>query len=115
MAGRLTTHVIDTAQGRPAVFMAIELWLVNAQGGDRTFLKAVRTNTEGRTDEPLLVDAELKSGYYELVFAVGDYFARQEVVKSEQPFLGEVPIRFGISDPDSHYHIPLLVSPWSYS
>ncbi len=115
MAGRLTTHVIDTAQGRPAALMTIELWLVNPHGGDRTFLKAVRTNAQGRTDEPLLVDSELKSGHYELIFAVGDYFAKQEVAKSEQPFLGEVPVRFGIADATSHYHIPLLVSPWSYS
>lgn len=115
MAGRLTTHVIDTAQGRPAASMTIELWLVNSQGGDRTFLKTVRTNAQGRTDEPLLIDSELKPGYYELVFSVGDYFAKQEVDKSTQPFLGEVPVRFGITDPNSHYHVPLLVSPWSYS
>src|SRR5207237_10361340 len=101
MASRLTTHVIDTAQGRPAASMTINLWLVNPEGGDRTFLKTVRTNAEGRTDEPLLVDAELKPGYYELIFGVSDYFSAQGIVESSQPFLGEVPIRFGVADPNS--------------
>ncbi len=115
MAGRLTTHVLDTAQGCPASNMTIELWQLNSEGSGRTLLKIVRTNTDGRTGAPLLADDELVAGAYELVFAVGEYFAAQGVATASPPFLDRVPVRFGIADPTAHYHIPLLTSPWAYS
>ena len=113
--GRLTTHVLDTAHGRPAAGLAIELWRVDRDGGGRRLLKEVRTNADGRTDAPLLSDGELAVGVYELVFAVGDYFAARATPAPSPPFLDHVPIRFGIADPAAHYHVPLLVSPWAYS
>ena len=113
MGGRLTTHVLDTARGRPAAGMRVELTRLDA-GGERHVLKAVRTNAAARTDVPLLADEELTSGVYELVFEVGEYF-RGEPGVTNPPFLDRVPIRFGVSDPDVHYHVPLLASPWSYS
>ncbi|MBN9388601.1 MAG: hydroxyisourate hydrolase [Chloroflexi bacterium] len=115
MAGRLTTHVLDTAQGRPAANMVIELWRLDQVTGERTLLKTVRTNANGRTDLPLLEDSALITGVYELVFAVGDYFKEQKLVQAATPFLDRVPVRFGIADSSDHYHVPLLASPWSYS
>ncbi len=112
MAG-LTTHVLDTANGRPAVGVALELARLD-ENGDRRVLKTVRTNSDGRTDAPLLSEEEMAPGVYELVFAVGDYFEGREDLP-HPPFLDRVPLRFGISDPDAHYHVPLLASPWSYS
>jgi 5-hydroxyisourate hydrolase len=103
--GRLTTHVLDTAAGRPAVGVAIEL------RRDGALLASATTNADGRTDAPLLEGDALVAGVYELLFDVGGYFA----AAAEPPFLGRVPVRFGIADPDSHYHVPLLASPWSYS
>jgi 5-hydroxyisourate hydrolase len=100
----LTTHVLDTAKGIPAGGMTIEVWSVEPS----RLLKTVRTNSDGRVDAPLLSGAEMKTGTYELVFAVGDYF-------KERRFLNRVPIRFTISDANAKYHVPLLVSPWSYS
>jgi 5-hydroxyisourate hydrolase len=108
-AGKLTTHVLDTARGRPAKGMAVELFL----HGER--LAVTRTNADGRTDEPLLGPGELRAGSYELVFDVGAYFAGAGLAADEQPFLALVPIRFGVADPDASYHVPLLVSPWAYS
>ena len=112
MAG-LTTHVLDTAYGRPAAGMSLELVRLDEDGG-RQVLKTVRTNADGRTDAPLLAGEELIPGVYEIVFEVGDYFAGQTEVP-DPPFLDRVPLRFGIADPSSHYHVPLLASPWSYS
>jgi len=100
----LTTHVLDTMRGRPAAGMTIELWSV-----DRSkMLKSVKTNSDGRTDTPLLSGEEITTGTYELIFFVGDYFG-------ERRFLDRVPVRFVISDAASKYHVPLLVSPWAYS
>src|SRR3954468_20061064 len=100
----LSTHVLDTAHGRPAAGMKIELW-----SGDRaTLLKTVTTNSDGRTDGPLLSGDEMQAGEYELLFHVGDYFG-------ERKFLDRVPVRFTISDRSAKYHVPLLVSPWAYS
>ena len=113
--GRLTTHVLDTAHGRPAAGLAIGLWCVDRDGGGRRLLKEVRTNSDGRTDAPLLNDDELEAGTYELVFAVGAYFAAHGTAAASPPFLDRVPVRFGITDPAGHYHVPLLVSPWAYS
>ncbi len=115
MAGRLTTHVLDTARGRPAGDVVIELWRLDAAGEGRALLKTEHTNADGRTDAPLLAGAELAAGVYELVFAVGAYFAVQGVETTELPFLDRVPVRFGIADPAVHYHVPLLASPWAYS
>ena len=113
--GRLTTHVLDIAQGSPAHNIAIELWRLNPETGQHTLLKRTRTNRDGRTDAPLLVDDELLAGVYELVFAVGDYFSTQAIDMPTLPFLDRVPVRFGIADPTAHYHVPLLTSPWAYS
>lgn len=115
MAGKLTTHVLDTAHGKPAAGIAVELWAIDAQSGERSLLKQTVTNSDGRTDAPLLADGELKPGIYELVFAVGAYFAQQSVSPPQPAFLDKVPIRFGIADSSAHYHVPLLASPWSYS
>ena len=114
MPGFLTTHVLDTARGRPAAGMGVELVRID-ESGERRLLKAVRTNADGRTDEPLLGEEEFERGLYELAFDVGEYFAGQpEAGSSDPPFLDRVPIRFGIADLQSHYHVPLLASPWSY-
>lgn len=140
--GWLSTHVLDTAKGAPAADMALMLWRVNLPersdlsgrtlkgaeletakektllrfGADCQHLKTIRTNQDGRTDEPLLTGDAFKVGCYEIVFVVGDYFKKENpLLPDPYPFLDLVPIRFGISDPDAHYHVPLLVSPWSYS
>lgn len=113
--GRLTTHVLDTAQGRPGAGIVVELWRLDASGERRELVKTVSTNADGRTDKPLLTGDELIAGTYELVFAVGAYFAAQPVHASTPPFLDRVPVRFTIADMEAHYHVPLLVSPWAYS
>ena len=113
MSGGLTTHVLDTARGRPAGGMKLELFRL--EGTDRTLLKSVITNQGGRTDAPLIAGGELVVGIYELVFGVAGYFADAGLPLSQPAFLGSVPIRFGIADADAHYHVPLLVSPWAYS
>ncbi len=113
MGGRLTTHVLDTARGRPAVGLAITLWRL--EGESRQLIGRVLTNADGRSDGPLLADAALLPGRYELVFAAGDYLRATGQAGSEIPFLDEVPIRFGIGDPGQHYHVPLLLSPFAYS
>ena len=114
MSGKLTTHVLDTANGRPASGIAIALWQLSPNIDSKSLLKTIHTNHDGRTDEPLLAKEELKTGIYELVFSVGNYFARYGDY-ADPLFLDEIPIRFGISDLETHYHVPLLVSPWSYS
>ncbi len=115
MTGLLTTHVLDTARGRPAAGMALELARID-HNGDRQVLKRVHANSGGRTDAPLLEGDELVHGVYEIVFDVGEYFTGPSGAGSaDPPFLGLVPVRFGIADPSVHYHVPLLTSPWSYS
>jgi 5-hydroxyisourate hydrolase len=95
--------------------MALELARIH-ENGDRRVLKTVRTNSGGRTDEPLLSEDEFSRGSYELVFEVGEYFAGQpETGSADPPFLGRVPVRFGVADASAHYHVPLLTSPWSFS
>ncbi|MEB3213501.1 MAG: hydroxyisourate hydrolase [Leptolyngbyaceae bacterium] len=115
MAGKLTTHVLDTANGCPAAGMAIALWSVQPDTGEKTLLKETQTNADGRTDEPLLVDKTCVVGVYELIFDVGTYFSGKDASLLKPLFLDQVPLRFGISDASSHYHVPLLASPWSYS
>jgi len=114
MTGKLTTHVLDTAHGCPAAAVSIALWSI-APTGERTLLKQTVTNEDGRTDDPLLADSEFAVGTYELVFAIAAYFAQFNAATPHPPFLTDVPLRFSISDNASHYHVPLLVSPWSYS
>ncbi len=101
--GKLTTHVLDTARGKPAA--NLEIRLLNA---NREILKTIRTNTDGRAETPLLEGESLKVGVYTLEFDVGTYFGSSD-------FLGVVPVQFGISDANAHYHVPLLVSPYGYS
>jgi 5-hydroxyisourate hydrolase len=110
---RLTTHVLDTASGRPAGGMTIDFETRSGEGWRR--LATVRTNADGRTDAPLLAGEAMKAGRYRLVFHVAEYFARCGVALADPPFLEFVPLEFGIADPAQHYHVPLLCSPWSYS
>lgn len=115
MSGKLTTHVLDTARGCPAANMPIALHSIDPKSGAKTLLKTVTTNADGRTANPLLSESEIKPGVYELVFSAGEYFAQYAETLPEPPFLNSVPIQFGIADVTAHYHVPLLVSPWSYS
>jgi 5-hydroxyisourate hydrolase len=112
--GKLTTHILDTGNGCPAANVQIELWAVDLTG-ERSLLQTVRTNQDGRTDQPLLSGTKLKVGIYELVFAMGEYFSRSAANLAQPMFLDQIPIRFGIVDPTVHYHVPLLASPWSYT
>ena len=107
--GRLSTHVLDTAQGCPALGMAIELYA--CADDHRRLLKTARTNADGRTGEPLLEGAGMSAGVYELVFHAGDYFRKSD----DPPFLDQVVVRFGIADAAANYHVPLLVSPYGYT
>ena len=111
--GRLSTHVLDTHAGRPAVGLAIELY--EFAGGQAHRIAQAATNVDGRTDRPLIGDRPLPIGRYELRFAVGDHFRRRGVEAGDPPFLDIVPLRFSIAEPEGHYHVPLLCSPWSYS
>ncbi len=115
--GRLTTHVLDTSRGRPGEGLDIELFRIDGEA--RVKLGAFRTNADGRCDQPLLEGTEFAAGIYELVFDAGAYFAVQGAVGGgdlpEPGFLGKVPVRFGISAADAHYHVPLLLSPFGYS
>lgn len=113
MAGFLTTHVLDTARGLPAQGLAITLYRL--EGGTRTEIVRMLTNEDGRTDSPILPQADFAVGQYELVFAAGDYLRATEQAGAAPLFLDEVPIRFGINDASSHYHVPLLLSPYGYS
>jgi hydroxyisourate hydrolase len=106
VSGRLTTHVLDVAAGRPAAGVEIELW------HDGVLAASAVTDADGRTDGPLLTP--LDAGTYELRFAVGAYFAAHGA-GAEPPFLDVIPVVFTVADPDDAYHVPLLVSPWSYS
>lgn len=111
--GKLSTHVLDTAHGRPAAGVAIALYAL--QGGTRTLLAQAMTNGDGRCDAPLLAGETMQAGRYELVFEAGDYFRGQGVALADPPFVDRVTIAFGIADPSQNYHVPLVVTPWSYS
>jgi 2-oxo-4-hydroxy-4-carboxy-5-ureidoimidazoline decarboxylase len=111
--GRLSTHVLDTASGKPAAGVHVVLREIGASA--EGLLAEATTNADGRTDEPLLTGAPLRIGRYQLEFRVGAYFAARGTAAAEPPFLDVVPIRFSIAEPEGHYHVPLLVSPWSYS
>ncbi|SAK66318.1 transthyretin [Caballeronia pedi] len=111
--GKLTTHVLDTAHGRPGASIKVELFALD--GDARRAIKTIHTNDDGRADAPLLEGAELVPGEYELLFHAGDYFAAIGVKVPEPRFVDRVVLRFGIADSSAHYHVPLLVSPWAYS
>lgn len=112
-SGRLSTHVLDNARGKPAAGVKIMLYRISGNGQRK--LKEVVTNSDGRTDVPLLSGAELEAGHYELVFSAGDYLRASGQVGDGVLFLDQIPIRFGVADPAGHYHVPLLISPFAYS
>ena len=112
LAGYLTTHVLDTARGRPAGGLAIELYRLT--GGTRERIARALTNADGRTDAPILPEEDFATGTYELVFLAGDYLRATGQAGAEPLFLDRVPIRFGMAE-DSHYHVPLLLSPHGYA
>jgi 2-oxo-4-hydroxy-4-carboxy-5-ureidoimidazoline decarboxylase len=111
--GRLSTHVLDTYNGRPAPGVAVALYEVGASA--RGLLKTETTNADGRTDAPLVGGEPLRIGTYELQFGIGDYFRHAGVTTAEPPFLDVVPVRFSIAEPEGHYHVPLVASPWTFS
>ena len=112
MAGWLTTHVLDTARGCPAE--GVPIWLYRVSGNSHKKIAEAVTNADGRTDGPILPEGKFKPGGYELVFFAGDYLRATGQAVSEPMFLDQVPIRFGMSD-ETHYHVPLLLSPYGYS
>jgi hydroxyisourate hydrolase len=109
----LTTHVLDVALGRPAAGVALELVRLDEAGEE--LMTRAETNADGRTDAPLVAAGALTAGRYELRFAVGAYLCAAGHAVGDPPFLDVVPVRFGISRPDEHHHVPLLLSPWAYS
>lgn len=111
--GRLSTHILDTLTGRPAHSVKISLHEIGASA--RSLLLDAMTNVDGRTDKPLMSDAPLRIGTYELQFHIGDYFSARRIPAADPAFLDIVPIRFSIADAEGHYHVPLLVTPWSYA
>lgn len=112
--GRLSTHVLDNHIGKPAAGIAVELVELANLGENRVITRDV-INADGRTDQPLISGRPLPIGRYELKFSVGKYYAERNVPLSDPPFLDEITLRFGISAPEDHYHVPLLITPWSYS
>lgn len=113
IAGRLSTHVLDTHSGRPAEGVAIELWELSRDGSERLVVRTA-TNRDGRTDAPLIGARPVPRGTYELRFSLGDYFKSRNVPLTDPPFLDVVPIRFGVAEPEGHYHVPISASPWAY-
>jgi 2-oxo-4-hydroxy-4-carboxy-5-ureidoimidazoline decarboxylase len=112
--GRLSTHVLDTHSGKPAAGIAVELIELSDLGLSRVVTRTV-TNADGRTDQPLIGGRPVPIGKYELLFSVGSYFAGRHVPLSDPPFLDRIPLRFAVSEPEGHLHVPLLVTPWSYA
>jgi 5-hydroxyisourate hydrolase len=110
-AGKLTTHVLNTAAGCPGAGIRVDL--VRIDGTARHQMLTTVTNADGRTDQPLLAAEQFQPGEYELTFHIGKYFETKST--TDQPFLDQIPIRFGIADAGQHYHVPLLVSPFSYA
>lgn len=111
--GRLTTHVLDTAHGKPGAAMRVRLY--RKRGADYALVKETSTNADGRCDAPLLEEGAFTPGAYRLVFSAGSYFAAQGLRLPQPAFVDEVTLDFGVSDAGAHYHVPLLVSPYSYS
>lgn len=115
MTGQVTTQVLDTTHGCPAANLTIELWFLDPRVESQTQLKVTHTNLQGRTDEPLITQADMETGTYEILFLVGSYFRKQGSVLTVLPFLNEIPVRFAVNDITVAYHIPLLISPWAYT
>ena len=114
--GKLTTHVLDTANGRPAAGVRVRVYAVSEDvAGARRLLREGVTNADGRCDAPLLEGDGFKAGCYEIVFGAGAYFAALGTALPQPAFVGDVVLRFGIANAAQHYHVPLLVSPWSWS
>lgn len=111
--GKLSTHVLDTAHGRPGAGVRLELYAID--GDSRSLVKTDLTNADGRCAAPLLEGDSLRCGQYELVFHAGDYFAAHGVDLPSPRFLDRIVIAFGIADPGQNYHVPLVMTPWSYS
>lgn len=111
--GKLSTHILDTMHGCPAAGVAVELYRI--EGEKRRLVKQTMTNADGRCDAPLLDADEIQAGTWELVFMAGDYFARQGVKVPEPRFVDQVIVRFGIANRNENYHVPLVVTPWTYS
>lgn len=111
--GYLTTHVLDTARGQPAA--GLQITLFRLEGDARVQLAQMQTNADGRTDSPILPKGDFATGTYELVFEAGAYLDAMNVPAEDPRFLDEIPIRFGISDPEAHYHVPLLLQPFGYA
>jgi len=111
--GRLSTHVLDTHGGMPAAGISVVLTELSDLGEARVIARTV-TNSDGRTDQPLIGGRPVPIGRYELMFSVGEYFAGRGAPTSDPPFLDQIPVRFSVSDPEGHLHVPLLVTPWSY-
>ena len=109
---KLTTHVLDVYSGKPGKGIKVDLYLI--QSDNKKKLNSIILNNDGRSDKPLVEGSNFKEGKYELVFFIGDYFKKIKDT-SQIPFLDDVVVRFGISNSKEHYHVPLLVSPWSYS
>src|SRR5882672_7564843 len=112
--GRLSTHVLDTHSGKPAAGIAVGLVELSDLGASRVVTRTI-TNSDGRTDTPLIGGRPVPIGRYELTFSVANYFAERNVPMSDPPFLDSIPLRFSVSDPEGHLHVPLLVTPWSYA
>src|SRR3984885_12542346 len=112
--GGLSAHVLDTHSGKPAAGIAVELVELSNLGSSRVVTRAV-TNADGRTDQPLIHGRPVPIGRYELMFSVGSYFAQRQGPMSDPPFLDQIPLRFSVSEPEGHLHVPLLVTPWSYA
>ena len=110
--GKLTTHVLDVSCGKPAGGVA---WTLYRVSDTRKKISSGKTNSDGRTDSPLLEDAMFELGTYELVFEIGEYFCRKKLADANSLFLNQVPVRFSISNNMQNYHVPLLASPYSYS
>jgi 5-hydroxyisourate hydrolase len=110
---RISTHVLDTTHGRPAAALRVGLYIV--RDGVRHAIHTAITTADGRPAEPLLTADHIEPGEYEIAFNVAEYFRGQGVALASPPFLDQVIVRFGVSDPLGHYHVPLLVSPYGYS
>jgi hydroxyisourate hydrolase len=110
----VTTHILDVTIGRPAQGVRVELYELGS-GSERKLVVDGVSNADGRTDKPLIAADQAHAGRFELIFHVGDYFRGRRADLADPPFLDIVPIRFGVADRGAHYHVPLLVSPWSYS
>lgn len=121
MSGRITTHVLDLAGGKPVAGLRVELWYLGdgaseAPRGEMTFIGSCETNADGRADRPLLEGEAMKPGIYELIFAAGDHFRREPQLSAlTDSMFDRIPIRVRIKDEGSHYHVPLLVAPGGYS